>query len=327
MDARRNSFCNLIDYVATGVDTMMEGMDGIAKEDAVMELLPQEEPVKKKEKKKKKRASVRNNGITESAAAPEPIVENGSAPAAEVPVPMEEDIPVVTGKVRRKSAKDKKKKKPKKKIMADGSAIELDSGDDLSLGSMPMSHSDNEEETADRNGGWGGGNMGGKADKTINVLSSIADSDEEGDGPNAAEDPASNILAQAARRRATMAGFQSGAHGKKKEKDTIIPAEAEGSASSSEEEEEEEVAPKSQKERRHTLGVALKGFQIDASAFNDSYNNGDNNNHGNMDMSGLTKTLPKISIGNVKQKYNFNQDPKRRENAFDQYMNPSKNNS
>lgn len=122
LDPRRNSFCNLIDFVATGVDVPME--DGEATPMDVDMEEGDNNPRPKKDKKKTKK---------------------------------EEDSIIEDDGEKKSKKKEKKKKKKRKKRKEDDdtgeSDVELDSDDDLSLGSVPTSSSsdddDDEEESND----------------------------------------------------------------------------------------------------------------------------------------------------------------------------------
>ena len=74
-----------------------------------------------------------------------------------------------------------------------------------------------------------------------------------------------------------------------------------------------EAAAAKTQQRRNTLGAALKGFQI-----NLQNNPQDNNDKVEENIAGLTKNLPKLSIGSVKQQQH---DRKRRESAYAIFMN------
>lgn len=139
-DPTRNSFRNLIDFVATGEDVPLEE-EGGANESGEN---------KKKEKKKKKKEAKEEVEVEE---------EEGK-------------------KKRDKKKKDKKKDKKKKKKRKeseegdDHSDLDMDSDDDLSLGSLPSS-SDDEEDDQEASSNAGGGGISRQVSKRASIAEGL----------------------------------------------------------------------------------------------------------------------------------------------------------
>lgn len=126
-DPTRNSFRNLIDFVATGEDVPLEEGEADGGVNASGEQ-------KKKDKKKKKKEAKEETEVEE------------------------EEV-----KKKKDKKKDKKKSRKKKKKRKEGeegddhSDLDLDSDDDLSLGSLPSSSEDEEEDQETSSNAGGGG--------------------------------------------------------------------------------------------------------------------------------------------------------------------------
>ncbi|CAB9497530.1 expressed unknown protein [Seminavis robusta] len=174
MDPRRNSFLNLIVSVETGKDIELEQL-GADLDGSGNNQQQQEEGDDnahhhhKKEKKKKKKDKYAAEGIEPIAEEPDAAAdqEEGEVKvkkkkkkhkqAAEDAIIEEQDAAEEEEGAKKKKKKDKKKKdKKKKKKKEEGgdddaeSDLELDSDDDLSLGSVPMSSSSEDDDDDDQ---------------------------------------------------------------------------------------------------------------------------------------------------------------------------------
>ena len=266
MDPRTNPLANLISSIATGenVPLELEAAQGNASSDDEEE---HHHHKHKKDKKKKKEKKLHDATIDTLLAVvseddsfadfgvsmtPEPMLPAASAGPSDIAPEKskkekKKDKKKDKDKKEKKEKKDKKKKKKKSKDNDDdddeGSDFELDSDDDLSLGSIPGSTSSEDEE------------------------------EEE-------EEEVAEIPQQQHNKRASVVDGLKGFQVAYKPEKTSADIKEEAVARS--------------KQRRHTLGAALKGFQINLGA-------GDDHDHEHDHIAGLSKNLPKLSIGKVKK--------------------------
>lgn len=248
-DPRRNSFCNLIDFVSTGVDVPMG--DGDAAMDDVE--MTDGHDVSKKDKKKKKKAQEQQSEDEDYG----------------------DDEEMEDAKAKKKKSKkdNKKKKKKKKQKEEDGndspSEIQLDSDDDLSLGSVPMSSSEDEE-----------------------------DDDEE-------KDAVPSMSTGVSKRASVVDGLKGFQKAINFQPPTNNP----------------QPSTKASSKRRHTLGAALKGFQIDVGALQQQQNESktDDGDSALDNLTELSKNLPTLSIAGVKHGQTNNHS-RRRQSAFDVFL-------